>query len=147
MVVIDDFTRYPVIEIITSTSANAVITKLDKIFAMFGVPSALRSDNGPPFASADFAAFAGYLGFHHHRVTPLWPRANGLAERFMRNIGKVIQSAVIEHHNWNRNCTHFYGLIVQPPTHQQDLVHIKLFLVGNQGHAYLCHCPVTTSLT
>jgi hypothetical protein len=29
-------------------------------------------------------------------VTPLWPRANGDMENFMKNLGKVLKTAVIE---------------------------------------------------
>ena len=46
--------------------------------------------NGPPFQSAEFADFAKRLGFRHHRVTPHWPEANGTAERFMRNLNKIL---------------------------------------------------------
>ena len=38
LVVIDDYTRFPEIEIVHSTSAKAVIPKLDRIFAAYGVP-------------------------------------------------------------------------------------------------------------
>ncbi|XP_038049667.1 uncharacterized protein K02A2.6-like [Patiria miniata] len=79
LVVTDDYSRYPVVEIVTSTSVKAVIPKLDAIFSQFGIPQIIRSDNGPPFNSGDFKKFAAYLGFKHRRITPLWPRAN--AER------------------------------------------------------------------
>jgi hypothetical protein len=67
---------------------------------MFGIPRKVKSDNGPPFDSHHFANFAKQLGFKHHRVTPYWPRANGMCERFMRNIGKVIRSANMDNSDW-----------------------------------------------
>ena len=102
LVVIDDFSRFPEVEIVTSTSANVTMTHLDAIFARQGVPNLVRTDNGPPFQSADFAKFAKYLGFEHRKVTPLWPRANGEVERFMRTIGKAIRTAVVEKRNWRQ---------------------------------------------
>ena len=48
-VVIDEFSRFPEVELLTSTSAKAVIPKLDAIFVRKGVADILRSDNGPPF--------------------------------------------------------------------------------------------------
>ena len=96
LVVIDDYSRYPVVRTTRSTSARAVIPILDDIFSMFGIPGVLRTDNGPPFNGHEFAQFATYLGFRHRKITPLWPRANGEAERFMRTIGKVVKGAVIE---------------------------------------------------
>ena len=48
LVVIDDYSRFPEMEIVHSTSAKAVIPKLDRIFAAYGVPQVVKSDNGPP---------------------------------------------------------------------------------------------------
>ncbi|XP_014667395.1 PREDICTED: uncharacterized protein K02A2.6-like [Priapulus caudatus] len=102
MVLIDDFSRYPVVEIIHSLTATTVIPVLDRVFSQFGTPERLRSDNGPPFNSQDFADFTKYLGIKHHRVTPLWPQANGEVERFMRNLGKVTRAAAVEHKSWKQ---------------------------------------------
>ena len=38
IVVIDEYSRYPIVEIVSSTSANAIILKLDCGFSMFGIP-------------------------------------------------------------------------------------------------------------
>ena len=35
-------------------------------------------------------------------ITPLWPQANAEAERFMRNLGKVIRSALVEGKSWRQ---------------------------------------------
>ena len=48
LLITDDYSRYPVVEIVKSTSATTVIPKLDKVFSEFGVPDIVRSDNGPP---------------------------------------------------------------------------------------------------
>jgi transposase InsO family protein len=76
LVLMDDYSRFPIVEITTSISAKAIIPKLDKIFSMFGIPDEFKTDNGPPFQSFEFEQFANYLGFHHRRKTPLWPKAH-----------------------------------------------------------------------
>ena len=96
MLVIDDYTRYPVVEMIKSVSANTVIPRLDKILSEFGIPDVLKSDNGPPFNSHDFRSFAQDLGFKHRKVTPLWPRANGEVERLVRTVKKTVKTAKVE---------------------------------------------------
>ena len=48
MVVVDEFSRFPEVELLTSTSAKAVVPKLDAIFSRNGIPDILQSDNGPP---------------------------------------------------------------------------------------------------
>ena len=61
LVVIDDYTRYPVARTTISTSARAVIPIIDDIFSMFGVPDVMRTENGPPFKGHEFGQFAAYL--------------------------------------------------------------------------------------
>ena len=65
LVVIDDYSRFPEVE-------KAVLSKLNRAFATYGVPQVVKSDNGPPFNGHEFAQFVDYLGFKHCRVTPLW---------------------------------------------------------------------------
>ena len=102
MVVIDDYSRFPVVEVLRSTSSKVVIPCLDKMFSEYGIPDVLRSDNGPPFNSREFNEFSKYLGFVHRKVTPYWPRANGEVDRFMRTIKKVIKTAVMENKSWKQ---------------------------------------------
>ena len=47
LVVIDDYSRFLEVEIMHSTSARAVIPKLDRIFAAYGMPQVVNYDNGP----------------------------------------------------------------------------------------------------
>lgn len=62
LVVIDEYSRYPEVEIMQSTSTRATIPKLDKIFSTLGIPLEVKTDNGPPFQSSEFADFATYMG-------------------------------------------------------------------------------------
>ena len=84
-----------------STSASAVIPKLDQLFATFGTPSVVRSDNGPCF-NRGFPKFAHVFGFRHRKVTPFWPRVNGEVERFVKTLKKCIKAAKAEGRNWRR---------------------------------------------
>lgn len=92
LVVTDDYSRSPEIEV-DSTSAKVAIPKLDHIFAAYGVPQVVKSDNGPPpFNGDEFTQFAKYLGSKHQKVSPLWPKANGEVEHFMKTFGKVLRT-------------------------------------------------------
>ena len=55
LVAIDDYSRSPEVKIVHSTSAKAVLPKLDGFFAAYGVPQVFKSDNGPPFNGHEFA--------------------------------------------------------------------------------------------
>ena len=107
LVVIDEYSRFPEVEIVKSTSAKSVIPRLDAIFARQGIPDELKTDNGPPFNGVEFSNFAKHLGFHHRKVQPLWPRANGEAERFMPNLEKCVRTAVVEEKNWKQELYKF----------------------------------------
>ena len=107
MVVIDDYSRFPVVETLTSISAKSVIPRLDRIFAMFGIPPIFRSDNGPPFNGEEFRLFSIQLGFKHRRITPLRPQANSHVERFMSPLQKAIKTSVIEGKNYKQEINTF----------------------------------------
>ena len=71
LVIVDDSSQFPIVEFTSSTSAKSTIPILDKVFSEYGIPATLRSDNGPPFNSHEFSAFAKNLGFTHRKITPL----------------------------------------------------------------------------
>ena len=84
---------------IRATNDENTETVLDRLFTTFGAPVVYKTDNGSPFQSHNFKAFAKKWGFEHRRVTPEWPRANGKAESFMKKLGKVLRTAKIEGQN------------------------------------------------
>ena len=101
LIVVDDFSRYPEVEIMSSLTAKVVIHKLEGLFARWGTPKIVKSDNGSPFQSAEFANYELLSGFKDHRVTPLWPEANGEAECFMKTVKKAIRAAKVERKDWH----------------------------------------------
>ena len=92
---------HPELEIVTSTSMSAVRPKLEKIFAVHGIPDLVKSDNGPPFDSYAFEDYAKEKGFIIHKpVTPLWPEANGIVERIMQPLVKSVRASIATGRNW-----------------------------------------------
>lgn len=100
LVLIDDYSRFPIVEHITTTSAKCVKAKLEDILSAFGVPKIIKTDNGPPFNSNEFHEFATFMGFKHRKITPYWPQANGEAERFMQVVKKAMKTAQYEDVPW-----------------------------------------------
>ena len=86
------YSRYPVVEFVGSTSEKATIPVFRRVFDTYGVPEVVKSDNGPPFNSHKFEEYAREEGFKHQKVTPGWPEANGDVERCMQRIKKQQES-------------------------------------------------------
>ena len=94
-VIMDDYSRFPLVENAYSTAAATLINILENILSIFGIPEEVTSDNGPPFDSLDFKNFSHHIGFCHRKIKPKWPQANGIAESFMKNLDKVLRTAEI----------------------------------------------------
>lgn len=107
LVVLDAYSKYPEVELLTSTSAAATLPALERIFATHGIPEIIKTDNGPPFNSR--ALTAEEKGFTHRKITPLWPEANGHVENFMKNLGKVAKTAKAEGKDWKKELYVFLG--------------------------------------
>ena len=93
-----------------STNANGVISAMEKMFMIHGIPDKVRTDNGPPFNSKEFKSFFNRIGFQTQKVTPLWPSgplANSQAEPFMKCLGKIVRTAHIENRDWQKALDRF----------------------------------------
>lgn len=100
LVLYDEFSRYPICRFTSGMTSAKVILVLRDIFKQFGKPKRVKSDNGPCFKSAEFAAFAVEMGFEHLKITPVHPPSNGGCERFMGNINKTIRCAEVSEVPW-----------------------------------------------
>ena len=65
----------------SSTTSEKTIETLHMLFARYGVPAQLVSDNGPQLKSEEFEQFLKRNGIKHITSAPYHPATNGLAER------------------------------------------------------------------
>ena len=79
----DQYARYPVVEFVTTTSADSVIPLFTSVFNTHVIPEEIESDNGPPFNGSKFSNFAREQGLRHRKVTPAWAE-----ERFIQTLKK-----------------------------------------------------------
>ena len=90
ILLIDYFSRYPEVVKLTSTTSGSIITALKSIFSRHGVPEVLVSDNGPQYASQEFASFARKYDFAHVTSSPRFPQSNGQAEQTVQTVKKLL---------------------------------------------------------
>ena len=108
--------RFPEVDIMRSTLAAAIVTKLDWIFATHGIPMILCSNNGPPFSSYEIKRYMREKGIKHKKITSLWPQTNSEAEGFMKPLTKTIRLAHTEGKQW-RNHQHEFLLNYRTTPH------------------------------
>lgn len=82
------------------TDSVSTIRALNKIFAIWGRPDVIQSDNGPPFNSTQFTTHWKREGIVHRTVCPYSPFMNGLIERQNEGIIKAVKCAREEGRNW-----------------------------------------------
>ena len=96
---IDEYSRYPEVELVSSTSAQAVVPHIDKIFTTHVFPETMKTDGGPPFNGNDSHTYQQNMKWAGVKPKVVSPEDNGLAENFMKVIRKVWHIANIEKKN------------------------------------------------
>ena len=95
LVVVDANSKWPEVIPMSSSTTQATIEGLRRLFAAYGLPQQLVSDNGPQFTSAEFAVFLRKNGVKHIYSSPYHPSTNGLAERFVRTLKAAMKNKEI----------------------------------------------------
>ena len=93
LVVSDYFSNYVEVENVSKPNTNGVTKPLKAMFARWGVPEELVSDNGPQFSSTEFAEFSRKWGFEHTTSSPHYPQSNGKAENAVKTVKRLFTKA------------------------------------------------------
>lgn len=86
LVLVDAYSKWPVIEMVSSMTSKTVIDILKKVFADQGLPDMIVSDNGLAFTGAEFQNFMKKNQIKHVTGAPYHPPTNGQAERTIQTI-------------------------------------------------------------
>ena len=93
LVTTDRYSNFFELDILTSTTARAVINKLKPHLARYGLPDRLTTDNGPQFDCAEFKKFAAEYQFEHVTTSPRYPQSNGKAENSVKTAKNILKKA------------------------------------------------------
>ncbi len=91
-IAVDAHSKWPEVQYMTTTTAVKTIQVLRQMFARYGIPEQLVSDNGPQFVSEEFARFMKQNGVKHIKCSPYHPSSNGQVERFVRTFKQTIRA-------------------------------------------------------
>ena len=92
LIIIDYYSRFIEIAAMNkSKRGSEAVRCLKSMFSRHGIPEKVRSDNGPPFDSAEYAKFANDWGFMISTSSPKFPKSNGEAERAVQTTKSILK--------------------------------------------------------
>ena len=81
LVMVDYYSRWIEVLHVWNTTTAACLAKMKDVFARFGIPEEIVSDNGPQFSSSEFKSFVENNRITHTTSSPFLTNSNGEAER------------------------------------------------------------------
>ena len=91
LLIVDYYSRFIEVALLNRTTAEEVILRTKGMFARFGIPEVVVSDNGPQYSSEAYAAFARQYQFEHVTSSPRYPQSNGEAERAVQTVKNLMK--------------------------------------------------------
>lgn len=124
----DSFSKWPEIFEMSRTDSKSLIDKLREIFARFGLPNKIVSDNGPQFTSIEYKNFCSHNGIKMVTSPPFHPSAKGAAD----NAVKTFKSCLLKLIKSNKSSLSISAIISR-----------YLFTYRNTPHWVTGECPST----
>ena len=104
LVLSDHFTRWRDALPIPSGAAEVVADRLEeRVFAYFGLPERIHTDQGAQFESNLISELCALWGVQKSRTTPYHPQSNGVVERENKDLGDMLRSTLLggEEDDWD----------------------------------------------
>lgn len=96
LIVVDYYSKYFEVVKLENTRSKTVITHMKSMFARHGIPYEVRSDNGLQYSSKEFKDFSRSWCFEHKTSSPYNPQGNGLAEKTVQTVKRMLEKARID---------------------------------------------------
>ena len=89
-IAVDIATRFVFLYAMKDKSAASTVMALNRLFAQFGPPKIIQSDNGTEFTNSSVKELLSQHGVDHRRIAAYNPAGNGSAERAVRSVKTVL---------------------------------------------------------
>lgn len=96
LVVIDSHSKWLEVFHMSNITSSKTIEVLRSLFASYGMPEEVVSDNGPQFTSHEFEQFMSLNGIKHTLVPAYHPSSNGAAERSVQILKQALLKQVLD---------------------------------------------------
>lgn len=93
LVITDAYSKYPCIHATNSTSTRTTTDILEEVFAHFGFPVSVVTDNATTFSSYEFKTWCEERGIIHLSGAPYYPASNGAAERLVQSFKQSLRKS------------------------------------------------------
>ena len=91
LLAIDSYSRWPEIICVSSTTSTKTIEALRTMFAAYGIPKMMVSDNAPQFKSDEFSQFLKLNGVRQVNSPPYHSASNGMVERLVQTFKSSLE--------------------------------------------------------
>ena len=93
LLLVDYTSQFPIVRRLTSMTAQHIANHCKQIFAEYGWPDTLISDNAPCYTSKTFKKLMTEYSVNHITSSPHYPQSNGLAEKYVQIVKNLFHKA------------------------------------------------------
>lgn len=101
VVVYDLHPKWPEVAPVGSVMSSSIIAFLESLFAHWGLPSTLMTDNGSQLVSAEFTSYIQSKGIKHIQMAYYHPQLKGGMERFNQSLKNGLSAHLAEGCSFN----------------------------------------------
>ena len=128
LIVTDSHSKWLEVIPMASTTTEKTLDALRTLFAAYGLPEQLVSDNGPQFTSVEFEQCMKLNGIKHIKVAPYHPSSNGAAERCVQTFKHAMKAAKKDEGSLNVKVARFLLAYRNVPNATTGVSPAELFL-------------------
>ena len=127
-ILVDAHSKWPEVVEMKTTTTEKTIEVMRTLFASYGIPDQVVSDNGTQFTSEEFTEFMRRNRIKHIRSTPYHPSTNGLAEQFVQTFKRALQASEQSGRSFNQRLVNFQFSYCSTPHSTTNRTPSSLFL-------------------
>uniref|UniRef100_A0A914DCM8 RNA-directed DNA polymerase n=1 Tax=Acrobeloides nanus TaxID=290746 RepID=A0A914DCM8_9BILA len=128
LLVIDAYSKWPEIIQMKKIDSQRTINELCELFARYGLPETLVSDNGPQFTSKEFVQFCATNAIDHVFTPPYHPQSNGQVERFVDTFKRAMYKSQKDYGDLNKHLRAFLFMYRRTPLADRKESPSELFI-------------------
>ena len=100
-VIVDTYSKWPEIVKIFRTTSSDLIKVLRSLFAHYGIPEEVVSDNRPQFVADEFAEFCESYDIKHVFIPPCHPQSNGQVYKYVQTFKDALKKMLFNQYTIN----------------------------------------------